>query len=57
MPASLHFLRRRTGSIDEAEELAQAVFAQAAERLTPDGHAALPAWLYTVATDRGPELR
>jgi RNA polymerase sigma-70 factor, ECF subfamily len=48
----LSFLRRRTSTGDEAEELAQAVFAQAAERLTLDGHAALPAWLYTVARRR-----
>jgi RNA polymerase sigma-70 factor (ECF subfamily) len=46
------FLRRRTGSGEEAEELAQAVFAQAAERLTRDGRAPLPAWLYTVARRR-----
>jgi len=43
------FLRRRTRTSDEAEELAQAVFAQAAERLTPNGRAPVAAWLYTVA--------
>jgi RNA polymerase sigma-70 factor (ECF subfamily) len=47
------FLRRRTASADEAEELAQTVFAEAAARLP-----ALPAtssvlgWLYTVARRR-----
>jgi RNA polymerase sigma factor (sigma-70 family) len=46
------FLRRRTANSEEAEELAQAVFAQAAERLTRDGRAPLPAWLYTVARRR-----
>ena len=46
------FLRRRTGNSEEAEELAQTVFAQAAERLTRDGRAPLPAWLYTVARRR-----
>jgi RNA polymerase sigma factor (sigma-70 family) len=48
----LAFLRRRTGSREEAEELAQAVFTQAAERLSLDGHAPLPEWLYTVARRR-----
>jgi RNA polymerase sigma factor (sigma-70 family) len=43
------FLRRRTRTNEEAEELAQAVFAQAAARLTPNGHAPVSAWLYTVA--------
>jgi RNA polymerase sigma factor (sigma-70 family) len=43
------FLRRRTGTTEDAEELAQAVFAQAAARLTPNGRASVPAWLYTVA--------
>jgi RNA polymerase sigma factor (sigma-70 family) len=43
------FLRRRTRTSEEAEELAQAVFAQAAARLTPNGRASVPAWLYTVA--------
>jgi RNA polymerase sigma-70 factor (ECF subfamily) len=43
------FLRRRTRTSEEAEELAQAVFVQAAERLTPNGRAPVSAWLYTVA--------
>src|SRR5919106_4820116 len=46
------FLRRRTRSSDDAEELAQTVFAQAAESLTPNGRAPVPAWLYTVARRR-----
>jgi RNA polymerase sigma-70 factor (ECF subfamily) len=48
------FLRRRSESAGEAEELAQAVFADAVsglERLLPDGPPAL-AWLYTVARRR-----
>jgi RNA polymerase sigma factor (sigma-70 family) len=43
------FLRRRTKTDDEAEELAQAVFAQAAAHLRPNGRAPVQAWLYTVA--------
>jgi RNA polymerase sigma-70 factor (ECF subfamily) len=43
------FLRRRTRTNEEAEELAQAVFAQAAAGLTPNGHRPVSAWLYTVA--------
>jgi RNA polymerase sigma factor (sigma-70 family) len=46
------FLRRRTRSSDDAEELAQTVFAQAAESLTSNGRAPVPAWLYTVARRR-----
>jgi RNA polymerase sigma-70 factor, ECF subfamily len=48
------FLRRRSHSAGEAEELAQAVFADAVsglERLRPDGPPVL-AWLYTVARRR-----
>ncbi len=48
------FLRRRSESAGEAEELAQAVFAEAVsglERLRPDGPPVL-AWLYTVARRR-----
>ena len=48
------FLRRRSGSDAEAEELAQAVFADAVaglKRLRPDGPPVL-AWLYTVARRR-----
>jgi RNA polymerase sigma-70 factor (ECF subfamily) len=48
------FLRRRSASAGEAEELAQAVFADAVsglERLRPDGPPVL-AWLYTVARRR-----
>jgi RNA polymerase sigma-70 factor (ECF subfamily) len=48
------FLRRRSGSDADAEELAQAVFADAVaglERLRPDGPPVL-AWLYTVARRR-----
>jgi RNA polymerase sigma-70 factor (ECF subfamily) len=48
----LAFLRGRTESREEAEELAQAVFAQAAERLTTNGRAPAAAWLYTVARRR-----
>jgi RNA polymerase sigma factor (sigma-70 family) len=49
----LRFVRRRTATVHEAEEVTQAVFAQAAERLaaSPDP-AALRAWLYTVARRR-----
>jgi RNA polymerase sigma-70 factor (ECF subfamily) len=48
------YLRRRTRSDDEAEELAQAVFADAAERLESfrPGAAPVLAWLYTVAQRR-----
>ena len=48
------YLRRRTGSDDEAEELAQAVFADAAARLESFRPGATPvlAWLYTVAQRR-----
>ena len=48
------FLRRRSESAVEAEELAQAVFAEAVsglERLRSDGPPVL-AWLYTVARRR-----
>jgi RNA polymerase sigma factor (sigma-70 family) len=48
------FLRRRSGSDADAEELAQAVFTEAVaglERLRPDGPPVL-AWLYTVARRR-----
>ncbi len=45
------FLRRRTGSADRAEELAQQVFADAAADLRDDGRPPL-AWLYTVAKRR-----
>lgn len=48
------YLRRRTASDDEAEELAQAVFADAAARLEAFKPGATPvlAWLYTVAQRR-----
>lgn len=48
------FVRRRTDTDDEAEEIAQSVFAHAAARLDPDreGSAPLLAWLYTVAQRR-----
>lgn len=48
------FLRRRTGSDEAAEDLAQAVFVTAAARLRQleqDGPP-VPAWLYTVARRR-----
>lgn len=48
------FLRRRTGSDETAEDLAQVVFAEAARRLPQlerDGKPVL-AWLYTVARRR-----
>jgi len=48
------YLRRRTGSVEEAEDLAQAVFADAAERLADfkPGSSPVLAWLYTVARRR-----
>ena len=48
------FLRRRTESDEVAEDLAQAVFADAAARLRPLEHEDPPvlAWLYTVARRR-----
>lgn len=48
------FLRRRTGSDEAAEDLAQAVFVDAAARLRHLGHEGPPvlAWLYTVARRR-----
>ena len=50
----LRYLRRRTDSAEEAEDLAQAVFADAAERLRDfePGAAPVLAWLYTVAQRR-----
>ena len=50
----LRYLRRRTDSDEEAEDLAQAVFADAAERLGEfrPGPAPVLAWLYTVAQRR-----
>jgi RNA polymerase sigma-70 factor (ECF subfamily) len=47
------FVRRRVGSVEDAEDLTQEVFANAAERLA-GGEAASPAlaWLYTVARRR-----
>ena len=50
----LRYLRRRTASDEEAEDLAQAVFADAAERLRhfEPGSAPVLAWLYTVAQRR-----
>lgn len=48
------FFRRRTPSADDAEELTQAVFAEAAARLHEFTPGATPvlAWLYTVAQRR-----
>jgi RNA polymerase sigma-70 factor (ECF subfamily) len=49
----LRFVRRRVGSVEDAEDLTQEVFAAAAARL--DGKEAEPsalAWLYTVAKRR-----
>jgi len=48
------FVRRRTTSDDEAAEITQSVFAQAAARLDPvrQGSTPLLAWLYTVAQRR-----
>ena len=48
------YLRRRTGDDAEAEDLAQAVFADAAERLGHfrPGSTPVLAWLYTVAQRR-----
>jgi RNA polymerase sigma-70 factor (ECF subfamily) len=48
------FVRRRTSSDDEAAEITQSVFAQAAARLDPvrQGSKPLLAWLYTVAQRR-----
>ena len=50
----LRYLRRRTDSAEEAEDLAQAVFADAAARLRDlePGAAPVLAWLYTVAQRR-----
>lgn len=50
----LRFVRRRTSSDEEAEEVTQSVFAQAAARLDPlkQGDAPVLAWLYTVAQRR-----
>jgi RNA polymerase sigma factor (sigma-70 family) len=50
----LRFLRRRTSSADEAEELAQIVFVEAAARLPslPVERESALAWLYTVARRR-----
>jgi RNA polymerase sigma-70 factor, ECF subfamily len=49
----LRFVRRRTATEHEAEEVTQAVFAQAAERLeASQDSAALRGWLYTVARRR-----
>ena len=48
------FVRRRTTSDDEAAEITQSVFAQAAARLDPVRQGSTPvlAWLYTVAQRR-----
>ena len=48
------YLRRRTETAEQAEELTQAVFADAAERLRhfQPGSAPVLAWLYTVAQRR-----
>jgi RNA polymerase sigma factor (sigma-70 family) len=47
------FVRRRTATQHEAEEVTQAVFAQAAERLEASRDSvALRGWLYTVARRR-----
>jgi RNA polymerase sigma-70 factor, ECF subfamily len=48
------FVRRRSGSDEEAEEIAQSVFAQAAAQLDPvrQGSRPLLAWLYSVAQRR-----
>jgi RNA polymerase sigma-70 factor (ECF subfamily) len=49
----LRFVRRRTATEHEAEEVTQAVFAQAAERLeASQDSGALRGWLYTVARRR-----
>jgi RNA polymerase sigma factor (sigma-70 family) len=50
----LRFVRRRTATEDEAAEITQTVFAQAAARLDPvkQGSTPLLAWLYTVAQRR-----
>jgi RNA polymerase sigma factor (sigma-70 family) len=49
----LRFVRRRTATEHEAEEVTQAVFAQAAERLkASQDSVALRGWLYTVARRR-----
>jgi RNA polymerase sigma-70 factor, ECF subfamily len=50
----LRYLRRRTDSDEEAEDLAQTVFADAAERLSDFGPSSPPvlAWLYVVAQRR-----
>jgi RNA polymerase sigma factor (sigma-70 family) len=50
----LAYLRRRTTTAEQAEDLAQAVFADAAERLRDVGPGSPPAlaWLYTVARRR-----
>jgi RNA polymerase sigma-70 factor (ECF subfamily) len=48
------FVRRRSGTDDEAEEITQSVFAHAAERLSAatEGSRPVLAWLYTVAQRR-----
>jgi RNA polymerase sigma factor (sigma-70 family) len=48
------FVRRRTATEDEAAEITQTVFAQAAARLEPVRQGSTPplAWLYTVAQRR-----
>lgn len=49
----LRFVRRRVGSFDDAEDLTQAVFANAAARLDgSESEAPTLAWLYTVAKRR-----
>ena len=50
----LRFVRRRVSSDEEAEDVAQSVFAQAAARLDPARQGSTPvlAWLYTVAQRR-----
>jgi RNA polymerase sigma factor (sigma-70 family) len=47
------FVRRRSRSADDAEEITQAVFVQAAEQLAVrPAPGSLSAWLYTVARNR-----
>jgi RNA polymerase sigma-70 factor (ECF subfamily) len=47
------FVRRRSRSTDDAEEITQAVFVQAAEQLAVrPAPGSLSAWLYTVARNR-----
>jgi RNA polymerase sigma-70 factor, ECF subfamily len=50
----LRFVRRRTASAHDAEEVTQVVFAQAAQHLDAKRQGSTPvlAWLYTVATRR-----